>query len=215
MRSSFFVHECWMNPGKKWPLRILVQPKDTCLARSSRSASLSGKLWQYFVAMYSQKGFGRENALSWQDIAEMHAKSANFGKICFLCMLKARKSAVGEYISRISCPEGPLFLSGVLKSCIMSKFCRSFAVLPFVRRGVGARPALWFWTQQSVVVLGASKRYGCPSRGGASVSLLGSELGKCGPPPPHVGAQALWGSAGASIMRLIRRRRRRVAHPQV
>lgn len=60
MRSSFFVHEYWMNPGKKWPLRILVQPKDTCLARSSRSASLNGKLWQYFVAMYSQKSFGWE-----------------------------------------------------------------------------------------------------------------------------------------------------------
>lgn len=47
------------------------------------------------------------------------------------------------------------------------------------------------------------------------MSLLGGELGKCGPPPPRVEAQALWGSAGASIMRLIRRRRRRVAHPQV
>lgn len=181
MRSSFFVHECWMNPGKKWLLRILAQSKDAFLARFSRSAFPSGKLWQYFVAMYSQKGSGRENAPSWQDIAEMHAKSANFGKICFLCILKGVKNAVGECISRISCPEGPLFLSGALKSCIMSNFCHSFAVPPFAR----GRTA-------SVVVLGASKRYDRPSRGGASVSLLGGELGKCGPPPPRVEAQALW-----------------------
>ncbi len=120
-------------------------------------------------------------------------------------MLKTGKNAVGEYISRISCPEGPLFLSGALKSCIMSNFCHSFAVPPFAR----GRTA-------SVVVLGASKRYDRPSRGGASVSLLGGELGKCGPPPlawrrKRCGSS----SAVASIMRLIRRRRRRVAHPQV
>lgn len=103
------------------------------------------------------------------------ARSASY--VC----LKPGKTQLGEYISRISCPEGPLFLSGALKSCIMSNFCHSFAVPPFAR----GRTA-------SVVVLGASKRYGRPSRGGASVSLLGGELGKCGPPPPRVEAQALW-----------------------
>lgn len=75
----------------------------------------------------------------------MHAKSANFGKICFLCILKGVKNAVGECISRISCPEGPLFPSGALKSCTMGKFCHSFVIPPSARRGVGARPALWFW----------------------------------------------------------------------
>ena len=123
-----------------------------------------------------------KNTPSWQDIAEMHAKSANFGKICFLCMLKTGKNAVGEYISRISCPEGPLFLSRALKSCIMSNFCHSFAVPPFAR----GRTA-------SVVVLSAAERCGRPSRRGASVSLLGGELGKCGPPPPSRGGASAVG----------------------
>ena len=33
MRSSFFVHEYWMNPGNKQPLRILAQPKDAFLGK--------------------------------------------------------------------------------------------------------------------------------------------------------------------------------------
>lgn len=70
---------------------------------------------------------------------------------------------------------------------ILSLICGSI----FLRGGT--RPAFWSWAQRSVVVLGASKRYGRPSRGGAGVSLLGGELGKCGPPPPRVEAQALWG----------------------
>lgn len=72
MRSSFFVHEYWMNPGKKWLLRILAQSKDAFLARFSRSAFPSGKLWQYFVAMYSQKApFSRPEPSN-------HAQWANF-----------------------------------------------------------------------------------------------------------------------------------------
>lgn len=76
----------------------------------------------------------------------MHAKSANFGKICFLCILKGVKNAVGEYISRISCQEGPLFPSGALKSCTMGKFCHSFVIPPSARRGG--------WRTTSVVILG-------------------------------------------------------------
>lgn len=75
----------------------------------------------------------------------MRAKSANFGKICFLCILKGVKNAVREYISRISCPEGPLFPSGALKSCTMGKFCHSFVIPPSARRG---------WRTTSVVILG-------------------------------------------------------------
>lgn len=33
MRSSFFVHEYWMNPGKKRSLRILAQSKDAFLGK--------------------------------------------------------------------------------------------------------------------------------------------------------------------------------------
>lgn len=86
--------------------------------------------------MYSRKGSRRKNAPSWQDVAEMHAKSADFGKICFLCILKGVKNAVREYISRISCPEGPLFPSRALKSCTMGKLCHSFVIPPSARRGV-------------------------------------------------------------------------------
>lgn len=75
----------------------------------------------------------------------MHAKSANFGKICFLCILKGVKNAVREYISRISCPKGPLFPSGALKSCTMGKFCHSFVIPPSARRGG--------WRTTSVVIL--------------------------------------------------------------
>lgn len=132
---------------------------------------------QYFVAMYSRKGSGRENAPSWQDVAEMRAESANFGKICFLCILKGVKNAVREYISRISCPEGPLFPSGALKSCTMGKFCHSFVIPPSARRG---------WRTTSVVILGyrsvavpftwRRKRCGRPSRGAnvAARSLCGN-----------------------------------------
>lgn len=35
MRSSFFVHEYWMNPGKKQPLCILAQSKDVFLGKIS------------------------------------------------------------------------------------------------------------------------------------------------------------------------------------
>lgn len=95
-----------------------------------------------------------------------------------------------------------------------SSFCADEGSAHGQRCGSGRSRALWSWvhrrflswTQQSVVVLGASKRYGCPSRGGASVSLLGSELGKCGSPPfawrrKRCGSS----SAVASIMGLIRR----------
>lgn len=77
----------------------------------------------------------------------MHAKSADFGKICFLCILKGVKNAVREYISRISRPEGPLFPSGALKSCTMGKLCHSFVIPPSARREGGRRTT-------SVVVLG-------------------------------------------------------------
>lgn len=127
-------------------------------------------------------------------------------------MLKTAKNAVGEYISRISCPEGPLFPSGALKSCIMSKFCHSFMVPPFARRR-GRRTA-------SVVVLGSAERCGSgriealwspftwrckrepawrragkvraapPSRGGASAVGSNPQVqASCG---PSTGASAVW-----------------------
>ena len=71
---------------------------------------------------------------------------------------------------------------------ILSLICGSI----FLRGGT--RPAFWSWAQRSVVVLGASKRYGRPSRGGAGVSLLGGELGKCGPLPPSRGGASAVGS---------------------
>lgn len=74
MRPSFYMRKYWVKPGKKRPLRIRVHRKAPSWARSSCNAFLSGKSWQYFVAMHSRRGLGQKNALSWQDIAAMHPK---------------------------------------------------------------------------------------------------------------------------------------------
>lgn len=102
----------------------------------------------------------------------MHAKSANFGKICFLCILKGVKNAVREYISRISCPEGPLFPSGALKSCTMGKFCHSFVIPPSARRGG--------WRTTSVVSLSRRCK---PHEANPEAQALRS---------PFMGVQTLW-----------------------
>lgn len=110
----------------------------------------------------------------------MHVKSANSGKICFLCILKGVKNAVREYISRISCPEGPLFPSGALKSCTMGKFCHSFVIPPSARREGAAH--------DQRCGSGASERCGRPSRGSASVVNLNRRRKHHG---AHLEAQAL------------------------
>ena len=47
-----------------------------------------------------------KNTGSRQHIAAMYSNTANFGKICVLCVQKAPQSAVGEYTARTSCRQG-------------------------------------------------------------------------------------------------------------
>ncbi len=71
---------------------------------------------------------------SWQYIAAMYSNTANFGKICVLCIRKDPQSAVGEYAARRSCRERPLFPSETLESCTARESCHPLMALP-LRRG--------------------------------------------------------------------------------
>ena len=64
-----------------------------------------------------------KNTSSWQYIAAMYSDSANFGKICVLCIQKAPQSAAGEYAARTSCHQGAFSPSEALKSCMAHKSC--------------------------------------------------------------------------------------------
>lgn len=55
MRPSFYMRKYWVKPGKKRPLCIRVHRKVPSWARSSCNAFLSGKSWQYFVAVHSRR----------------------------------------------------------------------------------------------------------------------------------------------------------------
>ena len=88
MRPSFYMRKYWVKPGKKRPLCIRVHRKVPSWARSSCNAFLSGKLWQYFVAVHSRRGSGREKrpfaaryrrhaskmSWFWQDMLPMYSK---------------------------------------------------------------------------------------------------------------------------------------------
>ena len=71
---------------------------------------------------------------SWQHIACMYSNTANFGKICVLCVQKDPQSAVGEYTARTSCRQGAFSPSEALKSCTAHESCRPPMDLP-LRRG--------------------------------------------------------------------------------
>ena len=94
MRSSFFVlqplfaRKHRVKPGKKRPLCIRVHRKAPSWARSSCNAFLSGKLWQYFVAVHPRRGPGQKKrplvarycrhaskmSWFWQDMFSMYSK---------------------------------------------------------------------------------------------------------------------------------------------
>ena len=61
MRPSFYMRKYWVKPGKKRPLCIRVHRKGLFWVRPSCNAFLSGKSWQYFVAMHPRRGPGQEN----------------------------------------------------------------------------------------------------------------------------------------------------------
>ena len=64
-----------------------------------------------------------KSAGSWQYIAAMYSNTANFGKICVLCIQKAPQSAVGECTARTSCRQGAFSPSEALESCTAHKSC--------------------------------------------------------------------------------------------
>ena len=74
------------------------------------------------------------SAGSRQHIACMYSDSANFGKICVLCVQKAPQSAVGECTARTSCRQGAFSPSEALRSCTAHESCRPPVALP-LRRG--------------------------------------------------------------------------------
>ena len=53
----------------------------------------------------------------------MHSDSANFGKICVLCVQKDPQSAVGECTARTSCHQGAFSPSEALRSCTAHESC--------------------------------------------------------------------------------------------
>ena len=144
----------------------------------------------------------------------MHAKSANFGKICFLCIPKGVKNAVGEYISRISCPEGPLFPSGALKSCTMGKFCHSFVIPPSARRGGWRTTIVVILGYRSVAVPFMWRRKRCGSQpqvqahGAHPETQARGRVLPVGKPCINPQARAPWGPPGCKLMGPTWRRKR-------
>ena len=93
------------------------------MARNRPDAFPCYRPWQDIAPMRSRRGLGRENTGSWQHIACMHSNTANFGKICVLCIRKAPQSAVGECTARASCRQGALSPSEALESCTARESC--------------------------------------------------------------------------------------------
>lgn len=151
----------------------------------------------------------------------MHAKSANFGKICFLCILKGVKNAVREYISRISCPEGPLFPSGALKSCTMGKFCHSFVIPPSARRGGWRTTSVVILGYRSVAVPFTWRRKRCESQpqvqahGAHPETQAHGRVLPVGKPCINPQARAPWGPPGCKLMGPTRRRKHHGTQPEV
>ena len=69
-----------------------------------------------------------------QHIACMYSNTANFGKICVLCIRKAPQSVLGEYTARTSCRQGAFSPSEALRSCTAHESCHPLMDLA-LRRG--------------------------------------------------------------------------------
>ncbi len=118
------------------------------MARNHPDAFPCCRPWQDCALVRSQAaGHGRivprcvpegasneKNTGSRQHIAAMYSNTANFGKICVLCVQKAPQSAVGECTARTSCRQGAFSPSEALRSCTAHESCRPPVALP-LRRG--------------------------------------------------------------------------------
>ena len=74
-----------------------------------------------------------KNTGSWQHIACMYSNTANFGKICVLCIQKAPQSVLEECTARTSCRQGAFSPSEALESCTARKSCHPLMALPLRR----------------------------------------------------------------------------------
>ena len=152
MRPSFYMRKYWVKPGKNRPLCIRVHRKAPSWARSSCNAFLSGKLWQYFVAVRPRRGPGQEKrpfaaryrrhaskmSWFWQDMLPMYSK----------CPAKRR---LGIHLAGIlsSRRPFPVRISQIMHNGqILPRFFDSSFVWELcdscLRARFGARPALRF-----------------------------------------------------------------------
>ena len=63
----------------------------------------------------------------------MYSNTANFGKICVLCIQKAPQSVLEECTARTSCRQGAFSPSEALKSCTARESCHSLTDLALRR----------------------------------------------------------------------------------
>ena len=103
--------------------------QDVAVVRSR--ASIRGS---FFASCVPEGAPDGKSTGSWQHIACMHSNTANFGKICVLCIRKAPQSAVGECTARASCRQRAFSPSEALKSCTAHESCHPLMDLP-LRRG--------------------------------------------------------------------------------
>ena len=106
------------------------QPWQDVAAVRSR-ASIRGS---FFASCVPEGAPDGKSTGSWQHIACMYSNTANFGKICVLCIRKAPQSTVGEYTARASCRQRAFSPSEALKSCTAHESCHPLMDLP-LRRG--------------------------------------------------------------------------------
>ena len=118
------------------------------MARYRPGAFSSCRPWQEIVPMRSRAaGHGKivprcvpegasdeKNTGSRQHIACMYSNTANFGKICVLCVQKDPQTAVRGYTARTSCRHGAFSPSEALRSCTAHESCHPPVALP-LRRG--------------------------------------------------------------------------------
>ena len=100
------------------------------LARCRRGAFPGVDPWQFFASCVPEGASGGKSTGSWQYIACMYSNTANFGKICVLCIQKAPQSVLGEHAARTSCRRGAFSPSEALESCTAHESCHPLMTLP-------------------------------------------------------------------------------------
>ena len=89
----------------------------------------------------------------------MYSNTANFGKICVLCIRKAPQSVLGEYTARTSCRQGAFSPSEALKPCTARKSCHPLMDLALAQGLLPEQPHRGIAFQ----LPGPLRRDACPS----------------------------------------------------